>query len=82
MTNPCQPEISIPLGGPPWTLGHAVSCCEASRIPAAIFSGEVDIVAVRDLLQTGEPVLHGVWSLSETVHDVDDFEVCDARYIE
>ena len=46
------------------------------------FSGEVDIVAVRDLLQTGEPVLLGVWSLSEKVHDVDYFVVCDARYIE
>ena len=46
------------------------------------FSGEVDIVAVRDLLQAGEPVFLGVWSLSETVHDVDDFVVRDARCIE
>ena len=46
------------------------------------FSGEVDIVAVRDLLKAGEPVLLGVWSLSEAVHNVDDFVVCDASAVE
>ena len=45
-------------------------------------SRQVDVVMVRDLLKAGEPVLLGVGSLPEAVHDVDDFVVCDARYIE
>ena len=65
------------------------SCCQLLRGVENLcgnfcvtFSGEVDIVAVRDLLKASEPVLLGVWSLSEAVHNVDDFVVCDARAIE
>ena len=86
---PCCGDKSVPAGDlhpsgrsslDPW------SCCKLlcgvenpSSNFCVAFSGEVDIVAVRDLLQAGEPVLLGVWSLSETVHDVDDFVVGDAR---
>ena len=49
--------------------------CSNLRIPVR---GEVDVVAVRDLPQASEPVFLGVWTLSETMHDVEDFVVCDA----
>ena len=67
----------------PWSCCKLLCCVKnpCSNLCVA-FSGEVNIVAVRDLPQAGEPVLLGVWSLSETVHDVDDFVVRDARYIE
>ena len=85
VTNLCQPEISIPPGGPPWNLSLASAAVRRRESLWRFlrnFSGEVDIVAVRDLLKAGEPVLLGVWSLSEAVHNVDDFVVCDARAIE
>ena len=73
---PCQPETSIPLGGPPWTLGLVVSCWAASRIPAAILAiRQVDVVMVREPLETGEPVRLSVWALSEALHDVDDLMI-------
>ena len=46
------------------------------------FCGEVDVVAVCDLLKADEPFLFGVWSLSEAVHNVDDFVICDASAVE
>ena len=65
------------------------SCCqllggvENSRGNFCIaFCREVDVVAVRDVLKAVEPVLLSVGSLSEAVHNVDDFVVCDASAVE
>ena len=44
--------------------------------------GEVHVVLVRDLLETGEPVFFIVRSLSDAVQDVDDFVVCYAGAVE
>ena len=40
--------------------------------------GEVHVVLVRDLLETGESVVIIVRSLSDAMQDVDDFVICDA----
>ena len=89
---PCCGDKSVPAGDLHPSGRSSLdprSCCKllcGVKNPCGnfcvAFSGEVDIVAVRDLLQAGEPVLLGVWSLSETVHDVDDFVVGDASCVE
>ena len=65
------------------------SCCQllggvenSSGNPCVAFRGKVDVVMVRDLLKAGEPVLRGVGSLPEAVHNGDDFVVCDAIAVE
>ena len=84
VTNPCQPEISIPLDSlDSWSGCQSLGGIENScGNPCIAFHGEVDVVVVRDLLKAGEPVLLSVGTLPEAVHDVDDFVVCDASAVE
>ena len=65
------------------------SCCqllgggENSRSnPRVAVSCQVDVVTVREPLQTGKPVRLSVGSLPEALHDVDDLVVSYACAIE